>query len=208
MENQNESVKISKRIIAYLLDIILLVFIISLITSIRFINPVYDKYIDSYNKYSSVMEDYYDNKIDVKEMINLSKGNFYYVTKYSISYNIAIIVVICAYFVIFQKYNNGQTIGKKIMKIKVIDLNNDKVSLLNYFLRSLCIYYIYIGNVISLIINSILVYILNPSNYMIINLVISYFFLILSFIILLSILIRKDKRGFHDLISKTKVVME
>ena len=38
--------------------------------------------------------------------------------KYSVSYNIVIIIGLFAYFGLFQKYNNGQTIGKKIMKIK------------------------------------------------------------------------------------------
>lgn len=206
MNTENNGVKTSKRFIAFLLDVLLLFFLIGLITSIRFINPQYEKYLESYEKYSDVLERYYNNEINESEMVNLNKENYYNVTKFSISYNIVIVVVILAYFVLFQKYNNGQTIGKKIMKIKVIGKENNNPTLGAYLLRTLFIYYIYIGSIIPLIVNLILVFILNPTYYMIVSSIINYSFLILSIIIFTTIIVRKDKRGIHELISKTKVI--
>lgn len=207
LETKNE-VKISKRFLAYLLDIILVYFIISLITSIRFINPYYEKYMETYNSYSDITEKYINNEIDAKEFISVNKENYYYLSKYSVTYNIVIIVVIIGYFVLFQKYNNGQTIGKKIMKIKVTNLDGKNTNIMSYFLRSLLMYYVYIGSMIPLIINSILVYILTPSNFMEITLAINFIFVTIGIVILVSMNVRKDKRGIHDLIANTKVVYE
>ena len=82
---------------------------------------------------------------------------YYYISKYSISYNIVIIVGILLYFGVFQKYCNGQTIGKKLMKIKVVDNNtNENPNIWKHLLRTIPMYYIYIGGLIPLIINTIL----------------------------------------------------
>ena len=70
--NSVSDVKISKRIIAYLLDILLVFFVASLVTSIRFINPYYDKYTETYEKYSDVLDKYYKGDINENEMIELN----------------------------------------------------------------------------------------------------------------------------------------
>lgn len=205
---QNSEIKVGRRITAFLLDILLLYFIISLITSIRFINLSYDKYNEYYEKYSNVLEDYYDNNIDENEMIEQNKDNFYYLTKYSINYNIVIIVVLIGYFVLFQKFNKGQTLGKKIMKIKVVNENDSEASLGSYFLRTLPMYYIFIGGILPLLINSILVFVLNSSSYFIVNSMVSYLFLFIFIVDVVFILVRKDKRSIHEIISKTKLIDE
>ena len=42
---------VSKRISAFLIDILFLFIVINLIMSIKFINPYYDKYVESYENY-------------------------------------------------------------------------------------------------------------------------------------------------------------
>jgi len=198
---------LSKRISAYLIDILFLFVLISLITEIKFINPYYDKYIETYESYNEILEQYSNEEITEAEFNKLYNINYYNVTKYSISYNIIIIVVIFLYFVVFQKFNNGQTLGKKLMKIKIVNNNEEKnVSLLKYFIRSLPMYFIYVGGLIPLIINSILVFILNENNYMNVTMIISYAFLIISIVSFVMINIRKDERGIQDLLANTKVI--
>jgi len=159
MINENRPI-LSKRLSAYLIDILFLFIVIGLISEIKFINPYYDKYMESYEKYNEIVEDYANDKITIEEF-NESYGETYYlISKYSISYNIVIIVCELLYFGVFQKYNNGQTLGKKLMRIKVV--NNDgseKIGVIKSLIRTLTIFYIYIGSVIPLIINSILVFI-------------------------------------------------
>lgn len=198
---------LSKRISAYLIDILFLFVLISLITEIKFINPYYDKYIETYESYNEILEQYSNEEITEAEFNKLYNINYYNVTKYSISYNIVIIVVIFLYFVVFQKFNNGQTLGKKLMKIKVTNNNEEsKVSLIKYFIRSLPMYFIYVGGLIPLIINSVLVFILNENNYMNVTMIISYAFLIISIVSFVMINIRKDERGIQDLLANTKVI--
>jgi len=198
---------LSKRISAYLIDILFLFVLISLITEIKFINPYYDKYIETYESYNEILEQYSNEEITEAEFNKLYIINYYNVTKYSISYNIIIIVVIFLYFVVFQKFNNGQTLGKKLMKIKIENNNEEKnVSLLKYFIRILQMYFIYVGGLIPLIINSILVFILNENNYMNVTMIISYAFLIISIVSFVMINIRKDERGIQDLLANTKVI--
>jgi len=197
-----------KRIIAYLLDIILVYMLISAIVSIRFLNPNYDKYIDSYEKYIDIFEDYSKGHITEKEYTKLNTNNIINVTKYSISSNIVIILVIIGYFVFFQKYNNGQTLGKKIKKIKVVSNDNKKLTLKNYFLRILPLYYIFIGGIIPIIISSILVFILPAKIYITVNSLIIYAFFILATISFAMAFRREDKRTMHDILANTKVVEE
>jgi len=197
--------KISKRILAYLLDICLVYLLMTLITNIRFINPTYDKLIEATTEYTELLETY-ENIEDIDaEKIN---DVVFKVTKYSISTNIAIIIVLFAYFGLFQKFNNGQTLGKKIMKIKVVGIDDKNVGLGKYLLRILPTYYIYIGSIIPLITTSLIVCFVNSNLFSIINSSVVYAFFALNIITIVMINIRKDKRGIHDLISGTKVVFE
>ncbi len=201
-----ETARTSKRITAFLLDILLVFFIASLVTNIHFINPYYKQYEKAYEKYSEVVKDFSEQKISEQELLKLNNENYYDLSRFSVPYNIAIVVIILLYFVVFQKYNGGQTMGKQIMKIKVVSNDEKEVSLLNYFIRSLPIYYIYIGGIIPLILNSILLLFINAKAYFITNAIISYSFMILGIATFITILVRKDKKGIHDLIAKTKVI--
>lgn len=197
----------SKRVSAYLIDILFVFLVISLISEIKFINPYYDKYIDAYESYSNILEDYTNGNINEEEFTDLYNASYYEVSKYSVSYNIVIIVCIISYYGVFQKYNNGQTIGKKLMKIKVVDNNTEgNISLVSSLIRLLPMYYIYIGGLIPLIINSILVFIVGKNSFMNVSLIVSYIFLILSIVSFVFIFVRKDKRGLPDILSNSKVI--
>lgn len=205
--NKMETVKTSKRITAFLLDILLVFFLASLITSIHFINPYYKKYEDAFKKYSEVTNNYLAEKINEDEFLKLNYVNYYNVSRFSVPYNIAIAVILILYFVVFQKFNNGQTMGKQIMKIKIINNNDDKdVSLLKYLLRSLPIYYISIGAIIPLLLNSLMLLFIKGKVFYIVSACINYTFAIIGIVTLVVMLTRKDKRGLHDLIAGTKVI--
>lgn len=197
---------ITKRFIAYLLDILFVYLLISLIISIRFINPTYDKFSEAYEKYAEVLEKAYNEEITINEANELNKDNIYNISKYNISSNIVIIIVLIGYYGFFQKYNNGQTLGKKITKLKVTGINEEEVSIGRYILRILPIYYVSIGNIIATFINTILIFILNQEWYTIISSIIIYLSILINIVSIILIFVRQDKRSLHDLISKTKVI--
>ncbi len=203
----NEIATPGKRILAYLFDIILVYFLVSLIIGIRAINPTYDKYLEESEKYNELLKDFEDEKITAEEVANLSGDIAYNLNRYSISYNIVIVVVLIGYFVFFQKYNNGQTLGKKIMKIKIVSSLKDKnVSLLRYLLRSISTYYIMLGGIIPLVLNSILIFIIPKNSYMLVSSIINYAFFTISIVSLILLWARKNT--IHDTLAKTKVINE
>ena len=198
----------SKRLIAYLLDTLFVYLLISLISSIRIINPTYEKYEESYESYSEIIESFYNEEITAEEMVKLNKDNLYDLSKYSISSNVVIIVVIFAYFGLFQKYNNGQTLGKKIMKIKVVSNNDNEVSLGRYILRILPMYYIFIGNVLAVFLNTLALFIFKSNLFIYVNAFTTYLFLIIGIISFVMMNKKQDNLGLHDILAKTKVVFE
>jgi len=197
-----------KRISAYLIDIMFVFLIISLINEIRFINPNYDKYIESYNAYLETVEDYTNEKITDEEYLELYKDSYYLINKYSISYNIVIVLVIVLYFGVFQRFTNGQTIGKKLMKIRVVSRSDKNLGITNYLLRIIPMYFIYIGGILPIIINSILIFVVNKSTYMNVSMIISYINLFVFVFSVILIFVKKDGYGLHEIISNTRIEEE
>jgi len=204
----NNNVSLSKRVMAYLLDICLVYFFMILVTNIRFINPSYEKLMEVTNNYSEVLEKYENDEITEEKLFEENEEYVYYATKYNISTNVILVIVIILYFGLFQKYNNGQTLGKKIMKIKVTSINDKNISLGKYILRTLPMYFIFVGSIIPLLINIILVYCLDITMFSFVNTLVVYLFFGLAIISYVMVNIRQDKRGLHDLISSTIVINE
>ena len=107
-----------------------------------------------------------------------------------------------AYYIVFQYMNKGQTIGKKLLKLQVVDKDTGKeISILKGLLRSLFIY-----NIVSGIISLALLYVLNENNFFIVYFTILTIEMIFTIASVICILYRKDKRGLHDMLTNTMVI--
>jgi uncharacterized RDD family membrane protein YckC len=105
------------------------------------------------------------------------------------------------YFTVFNSYlQEGQTFGKKLMKIKVIDEQGNLLSIRKSFLRSLTLLIPYF--LLDLQLPGIPV----ESSFYLVKSVVCTIFLV--GVILLYILNKFDRRTLHDFISKTYVVSE
>ena len=135
--------------------------------------------------------EYYD--IEINYSYKLSKN--------SIITTIISLMCILFYFVVFQFYLNGQTLGKKIMKLRVISNNNKDLNILNYLVRSLIVNEVFI-NIVSVVCLAFL----SKNNYLTYNNIIYVITYILEMVILFLIVFDKNNRGLHDYISNTKVV--
>lgn len=94
---------------------------------------------------------------------------------------VALQILIQSVFVFFVLngyllYRRGQTLGKRLFNIAIVDLNDQPVSILNLVVNR---YFIQLAMVV--------VPLLNPVDY-------------------LTMLFRRDRRCLHDLIAKTKVI--
>lgn len=174
----------------------------------------YDKLL-KYKDYNDVLEKYYkDDKLSKKDYSKLEQDSsklmekeyktYYY--KLNKSYkvnNIIYIALILLYFVGVNLLTNGQTLGKKVMKLKIVNNSDEytKVSTFNYFLRALVLY-----NPLYYLMVLLGVELMSANSFYNWMIVWSNIQNYLQIVIMIMILARVDNRGLHELLSKTKVI--
>ena len=191
-----------KRLLAYVIDILIVGFIASAISSIEVINPYYDNYIEAYEKYSKEMdslnEDNVFDKIKSEEFV-LDYQN---VLKYGVYSSVICITCYILYFGGFQKWNKNQTVGKKLMRLKVVNKNNkDDVRLWQYILRTIIVYNL-LFNSLSVVVS----YMFKGNLFFTTSIITSIIGYVITYVGYIMILFRKDGCGLHDFVSGTKVV--
>ncbi len=198
-----------KRISAFIFDMLLITFLTMAVSGLSYLNPYkydYEEATTNYqNSYSELLNDL--ENIDVDSMLDKMSLPYMNTLKYGVFTDIYYLVFCFLYFVIFVYFNNGQTLGKKLFKIKVIGKNEKRASLVQLTLRNL-IYgsNLYMGINLFLIIKVILIFSLNraiPFYYSMIFLTYSQ---IIIEIISVGCLFKKKERSLSDLISDTKVI--
>ena len=191
--------KFFDRLTAYIIDVI----IISLITSIIFTSiPTNNKELEK--QLSSLQDEVLSNNITYEEFVDEYQDLYYKNKKDTMTQSAITLTITIAYFVIFQYIYKGQTIGKKILHLRVVDNNTEKpLSIFKGLIRSLLIW-----NILSGTLGIVLIYILNKESYITSYLIISSIESIFIFITAMFTLYRKDNRGLHDIIINSKVIIE
>ena len=112
------------------------------------------------------------------------------------------VVVIILYYVVFQCYNKGQTIGKKLMHIKVVSNNGDELNINNYIMRSIIVN--------SLLINIVLIGLVlftSKEIYFYTSYILQGIQSVLVIVSAFMMMYKKDGRGIQDYLAHTKVIM-
>lgn len=153
------------------------------------------------SKCLAIIDEYNSNKMT--EDVYLEKANDYVflINKYSTIEYIINIVVCLLYFVFFQKYTGGQTLGKKIMHLKVVSIDGSELNYKKMFIRTLFLY-----NILSYFALTIVAFIFSKENF--INVYNTLYLLnyVISLVLIFTITFNKGRRGIHDMISHTKVI--
>ena len=164
----------------------------------------YQKYLTKYYDDKKITKNEFNkiNKNIDKHYMTFYKKDYYNVEKNSICYFIIYLIVTFSYFVGFNYYTKGQTLGKKLLRLRIVNSKEeqDKVSILNYFIRCLFLY-----QPLYYIVKLIGVFILSSNNYYQITSIVYDINYYLEFIIILTVMIRMDGRGLHDLASSTRI---
>lgn len=198
MKSNTKNAVFLQRLVAYLIDAFIITIVISLIAA-PFINS------DAIQKINS----------DLLELVNQLQNNelsyLTYVKEVSVLElqlaklngvtTIVTLFVSILYFVVFQIYNGGQTIGKQILKIRVIS-NNGDLTMNQMIVRSLLINTILLNMILLIAIT----FISDPMQYLYVFgsfESIQYLFVIVT---VLMVMFRKDHVSLHDLITNTRVV--
>ena len=188
-----------KRILAYLIDVVIVLLASSMLSSISYLNPQLETYNKYYDEYSEKTKDYLDKKTADDEYLQITNDYSYKLERNSVYSSIISVVIILLYFGVFQKYNNGQTLGKKLLNIRV----KGNLNVFKYLLRTAIIYNVFI-NVAKII----LIVALDQNQYLIANKYLYALALVVEVTTIVMIMLRKDHKGLHDLIVGSEVVEE
>ena len=186
------------RISAFLVDIFFVVVLTVLIGNVSFLNPGLYTSDDAYTKYMEVYEINDKMKVVVKDYEKSNKFIYLYY-----------LIFTFIYFVIFQWWNKGQTLGKKLFKLKVVDDNEENPNIFKYILRTLFngsslimgVNFILLVRLIFLFIGGI-----STNTFYNIYLGTQYAAYIFELVFIVVYLVNKKNKGLDDIIAGTKVI--
>lgn len=186
-----------KRFFAYIVDFIVLELIISFVT--MFI-PLSTSYTNLSNQLVDISNNFLLGDVSFTTYFNQFYSLSYSMDKEMFLISLVGIVISILYFVVYPLYNNGQSIGKKIMKIRIVDDNGD-VNANAMIFRYLLMYGIGVS-----IINLCLICFVSDFYYMIFSLILSFLQFLVVIISIFMVLYRSDFKSLPDLIAGTKVI--
>jgi uncharacterized RDD family membrane protein YckC len=189
-----------KRIIAYIIDFMIITLISSIIFTLPTFKEDYKKYTQVYEEYTTEMKYQLEggsSEVDDEKLLSLN----YKVLKSTTKLSIINLITTIAYFGIIAYLMNGQTIGKKIFKIKITNLEKQLPNAGLFMLRE-----IIITNFIPQIISLFILILASQKTFITLNTYISYLTMIMYFLIIGFMIFREDERGLHDIICNTKVI--
>ena len=192
------NVNFLKRFLAYLIDIILVGTIMGIISAIfttKNATVLSNQFLELNEQVINTKLDfgiYYSRVADIT--LSLDRENF--------MINIINCVIIILYFVVLPLYKNGQTLGKKIMKLRVVSNNEKKLNFWKYLIRI-----VILNNIWLSLINIGAVYVVSGVKFYYVTYVISMLSSLIYMLNLIMVMFRKDNRGLHDMVAGTKVIL-
>lgn len=196
-ENKNYA-NFWQRLCAFIIDI----FIVSTVTSL-FTQPFANsKKIENLSDEAyEVIEQYKNKKIDMNTYVDKTTTISYEISRSNGLLSIIGIAISILYFVVYQFKFNGQTIGKKLLKIKIVKRNKGILNINDFLFRSLIINFI-LFDIISLcflVFSTRKIYFYGVGFFQFIQ----YAIIFISCIMILS---KKNKQGLHDVLVNTEVI--
>lgn len=187
-----------KRIVAYIIDI-LVVFCLS--TLLTYFLPQSTEYKASSEEYMELFNKYTQNEISQEEFVKKTNDVIYVMNRSSVTTTVVNTVLAIVYFVVYAYFMEGQTLGKKLMKLKIVSNDFKKLTMNNYLIRGLLV-----NSILMNVLSIIFIIGLHKNLYIKVNDITTYVFGFIYIITFGMILFREDKRGLHDFIAGTKVV--
>ena len=192
--------KFIKRLLAYLIDLFVFGFLVLLVISIFKLDDN-KLLVNLSNELENLNQAFLDGNISFSNYINEYSKINYLIDKNEVLVNIVNVVLLMVLYVFIPFFNKGQTIGKKIVKIRIVKTNNKELDLNTLIVRALLINFI--GH---MLVSLGMVFILKDTGYYMISLILTIFEVLLVIISTFMILYKSEKRGVHDYITSTQVI--
>ena len=187
-----------KRVLAYLVDVMIISFVSLLLT---YFVPTSENYNKLNKEFETLTIDYRNQEVTMEEYLEKGTDINYQLNKEGVPQTIVSTVLSIIYFVVLAYFMNGETLGKKLMKIKITSNNDKKLTMNNYLIRALVI-----DSVLMNIITIITILLFSKDIYLTSYNIISYVFSFVYIISLAMILFSKNGRGLQDILANTKVI--
>lgn len=189
-----------KRLVAYIIDFFIITLFMSLVSNSGILNKAFYQYNDAVERLNGLYKEVLELD-EIDEKVNDMKTIVYDINSFGSLYFSLEVIVMIGYFVIFQYFNKGQTLGKKLMKIKIVSKDDKELSLGNLLLRSMILY-----SLIVTILNMILIQISSVNTFYNLYTILGFINIIVTYATYFMIIFRKDEKGLHDIIAGSKVV--
>lgn len=208
-----------KRVGAFIIDMLLVCLVAVALGDLSYLNPYKEKYKKASSQYEEVYYEYiaalskdegsgftsvkdlteYTENAVMPALRKVEKSYIFYALWYLIPYFL--------YFGVFTYFNNGQTLGKKLFKIKVVNKGSNELSFNRVIRRCLfngtSLYYginiIIILRMISTFINDIRVF-----NYIYYGL--EFISIIIELSLVITLFVSKGKKLTNDIFAQTEIV--
>lgn len=194
----NEKTSFLKRICAYLIDLIFVTLLASVVALIFIDNT---KYQGESEELMDITKKYTSGEISKEEYTKQFDELNYFMTKDSVGVTIVNCSVSLVYFVILCYFCHGITLGKYLMKLRIVSSNGKKLNMGHYLIRAL-----FINLILSNVVSVVLVTTLSKDSFVSIYPKVSNVFTVFILATILFIMYRNDGRGLHDLMANTKIV--
>lgn len=199
-----------KRLIAFCIDLLIISILTLCITNVDYINPYMNDVEDATKAYNEVLNDYKNlsNEDEIEEFINNIQDKLYDYEHTQIYVNMWYIIFYLGYFVIFAYFTGGQTLGKKLMSIKIVKEDGSKVGIGGLLKRTITNgSSFFMGMNIMALTSLILTISMKPTRTYVLTFM---SIMVLSIIIEIANIIvyikNKDNKCLNDFISGTKVI--
>jgi len=185
-----------RRIVAFLIDFVIITLIIVLFTNLL-----------TQNNNIEVLNKEFNNTVNNMGNVSFSVSFNQLALIYKdldmekIMYSVINALMIFIYFIFIPYFFDGKTIGKKILKIKTVRNDKECLSLKNLVIKNMVD-----TGLMYILFSLTLIYILPATSYFIFVIVLSILQISLIVASIFMIIKRKDKRGLNDILSGTKVI--
>ena len=186
-----------KRLVAYTIDMFIVGLVISIIsynfdtTRLEKLSDKSIKLMNSFTNGDISSDQYFFEYADILYKVNKANVNSYLLG----------LVIYVGYFVLFQFFNGGATIGKKLLKIKVVSQGGGEVSLWQMIVRTSII-----NGIVPLALSLILVFTTKGLVFLTLSSVVGLFENIFVIICVFMLLYKSDCLALHDIMSKSVVI--
>ena len=187
-----------KRTVAYLIDLLIITILSSILITVFTDTTTYEK---EEKKVLELAEKLTTGEITREEYLEKFDSANYDLTRASVKITAASIAMSVVYYVVLCYFCKGITLGKFMLKLRIVSNNGKKLNILNFLSRSL-ITNLILSNVVTIV----LIKLLSKEQYISVYTYVQNAFSLIMVTSFLFIMYRKDDRGIGDFMANTKVV--